>query len=327
PSVEVSLSPSRVCSTSLARRALNSSSIGFQGQVSAEPEFAANPINPISEADVEGLHLGFSQASQSGGIALASVGSARVQPLPVSVLMLDNAFYRKLEDRKWHSMASLNCKNLQVYQAVEWREDPFVMVAENIQGQPKRYKGFPIDVLDALAKVLGFKYEIHQVADSKYGSQLLNGSWNGMIGELINKRADLSMSAITITPERENMVDFSKRYLDYSVGILIQTPEEKINIFSLFVPFDLAVWACITSAIPVVGVLNFLLNRLQTSFQDLSRQMEVDYGTARDSAVYDYFKNKGTNPLEQDSTYAELWRTISRNSGLDYSVSSPSEGI
>ncbi len=63
------------------------------------------------------------------------------------------------------------------------------------------------------------------------------------------------------------------------------------------------------------------------SFQDLARQIDVDYGTVRDSAVYDYFRNKGTNPLEQDSTYAELWRTISKNDGMDYSVSSPSEGI
>ncbi|KAF7651983.1 hypothetical protein LDENG_00103160 [Lucifuga dentata] len=63
------------------------------------------------------------------------------------------------------------------------------------------------------------------------------------------------------------------------------------------------------------------------SFQDLARQMDVDYGTVRDSAVYDYFRNKGTNSLEQDSTYAELWRTISKNNGMDYSVSSPSEGI
>ena len=61
------------------------------------------------------------------------------------------------------------------------------MVAENILGQPKRYKGFSIDVLDALAKILGFKYDIYQVADSKYGSPLPNGSWNGMIGELISK--------------------------------------------------------------------------------------------------------------------------------------------
>ncbi|XP_029700154.1 glutamate receptor ionotropic, delta-1 isoform X3 [Takifugu rubripes] len=402
-----------------------------------------------------------------------------------SVLMLANAFYRKLEDRKWHSMASLNCikkstkpwnggwsmletiqkgnitgltgtmdfkdgganshvqfeilgssfsetfgkdvKRLATWDSVhglngslkESRiengmqgvtikvvtllEDPFVMVAENILGQPKRYKGFSIDVLDALAKSLGFKYEIYQVADSKYGSQLPNGSWNGMIGDLINKRADLAVSAITITPERENVVDFSKRYLDYSVGILLRKPEEKVNIFSLFAPFDLAVWACIAAAIPIVGVLIFLLNRLQAlrssgqnvlhsngtlhsaiwivygafvhqggdgviasaalrivmgswwlftlivcssytanlaayltvsrmdhairTFQDLARQMDVDYGTVRDSAVYDYFRNKGTNPLEQDGTYAELWRTMSKNGGMEHSVSSPSEGI
>lgn len=61
------------------------------------------------------------------------------------------------------------------------------MVAENILGQPKRYKGFSVDVLDALAKILGFKYHIYQVADGKYGSALPNGSWNGMIGELIAK--------------------------------------------------------------------------------------------------------------------------------------------
>lgn len=61
------------------------------------------------------------------------------------------------------------------------------MVAENILGQPKRYKGFSIDVLDGLAKILGFKYDIYQVRDGKYGSTLPNGSWNGMIGELISK--------------------------------------------------------------------------------------------------------------------------------------------
>lgn len=67
------------------------------------------------------------------------------------------------------------------------QEEPFVMVAENILGQPKRYKGFSVDVLDALAKALGFKYEIYQAPDGGYGHQLHNTSWNGMIGELISK--------------------------------------------------------------------------------------------------------------------------------------------
>ncbi|MBN3297553.1 GRID1 protein, partial [Amia calva] len=407
-----------------------------------------------------------------------------------SVLMLANAFYRKLEDRKWHSMASLNCmrkstkpwnggwsmletiqkgritgltgtmdfrddssnphvqfeilgtsysetfgkdvKRLATWDSsqglngslkesriengmqgvtvkvVTLLEEPFIMVAENILGQPKRYKGFSIDVLDALAKSLGFKYEIYQVSDGKYGTQLPNGSWNGMIGELINKAADLAISAITITPERENVVDFSKRYMDYSVGILLRKPEEKINIFSLFAPFDLAVWACIAAAIPVVGPTQLFPFRVPQSsvcltpasapvrletpsaaaaaawttfitdmkrrgdsivssmalrivmgswwlftlivcssytanlaayltvsrmdntvrtFQDLARQMEVTYGTVKDSAVYDYFRAKGTNPLEQDSTFAELWRTISKNNGQDNSVTTASEGI
>ncbi|MEQ2170914.1 Glutamate receptor ionotropic, delta-1 [Goodea atripinnis] len=77
------------------------------------------------------------------------------------------------------------------------------------------------------------------------------------------QRADLAISAITITPERESVVDFSKRYLDYSVGILTRKSEEKINIFSLLAPFDLAVWACIAAAIPVVGIMIFLLRRIQ----------------------------------------------------------------
>ncbi|XP_052001849.1 glutamate receptor ionotropic, delta-1-like isoform X2 [Xyrauchen texanus] len=405
-----------------------------------------------------------------------------------SVLMLANAFYRKLEDRKWHSMASLNCmrkstkpwnggwsmldtiqkgrisgltglmdfrsnganshvqfeilgtsysetfgkdvKRLATWDSdrglngslkenraeqgmqgvtlkvVTLLEEPFVMVAENILGQPKRYKGFSIDVLDALAKVLGFKYEMYQVADGKYGSPQANGSWNGMIGELIGKRADVAISAITITPERENVVDFSKRYLDYSVGILMTKTEERLNIFSLLAPFDLAVWACIAAAIPVVGVMVFLLRRVQSvrsqnppgphqpgpttsfqnaiwivygafvqqggesfmssmalriamgswwlftlivcssytanlaayltvsrmdntvrTFQDLSRQADFSYGTVQESAVFEYFRVKGTNPLEQDSTFAELWRTINKNQGQDNSVTSPAEGI
>lgn len=68
------------------------------------------------------------------------------------------------------------------------------MVAENILGQPKRYKGFSIDVLDALAKALGFKYEIYQAPDGRYGHQLHNTSWNGMIGELISKVGPKSRS-------------------------------------------------------------------------------------------------------------------------------------
>ncbi|KAK7918673.1 hypothetical protein WMY93_009957 [Mugilogobius chulae] len=262
--------------------------------------------------------------------------------------MLANAFYRKLEDRKWHSMASLNCirkstkpwnggwsmlqtiQKLALWDAVnglngslkESRiengmqgvtvkvvtllEDPFVMVAENILGQPKRYKGFSIDVLDALAKSLGFKYDIYQVSDSKYGSQLSNGSWNGMIGDLINKKADVAVSALTITPERESVVDFSKRYLDYSVGILLRKPVERLDMFSLLAPFEPSVWACVAASIPVCGVLIFLLNRLHALRNAGSQSAAGQGGPAASTAP----SGSSTGPFcskVKKTSYAFLW--------------------
>lgn len=62
-----------------------------------------------------------------------------------------------------------------------------MMVSENVLGKPKKYQGFSIDVLDALANYLGFKYEIYVAPDHKYGSQQADGTWNGLIGELVFK--------------------------------------------------------------------------------------------------------------------------------------------
>lgn len=68
------------------------------------------------------------------------------------------------------------------------------MVSENVLGKPKKYQGFAIDVLDALSNYLGFKYEIYLAPDHKYGSQQADGSWNGLIGELVFKVRHLSGS-------------------------------------------------------------------------------------------------------------------------------------
>ncbi|XP_029999237.1 glutamate receptor ionotropic, delta-2 [Sphaeramia orbicularis] len=261
-----------------------------------------------------------------------------------SVLLLANTFHRKLEDRKWHSMASLSCirKNSKPWQGgksmldtvkkfgvsgltsfleftdngtnpniffeilgtnygedrgrgvsrlatwdpvhglngtltdrklennmrgvvlrvVTVLEEPFVMVSENVLGKPKKYQGFSIDVLDALSNYLGFKYEIYVAPDHKYGSLQPDGQWNGLMGELVFKRADVGLSALTITPERESVVDFTTRYMDYSVGVLLRKAERTVDMFACLAPFDLSLWACIAGTVLLVGILVYLLNWL-----------------------------------------------------------------
>ena len=49
------------------------------------------------------------------------------------------------------------------------------------------YKGYCIDLLNELARNLKFTYEIYVSPDGKYGAETENGTWNGMIGELVNE--------------------------------------------------------------------------------------------------------------------------------------------
>ena len=78
----------------------------------------------------------------------------------------------------------------------------------------------------------------------------------------ISQRADIGISALTITPDRENVVDFTTRYMDYSVGVLLRRAEKTVDMFACLAPFDLTLWACIAGTVLLVGLLVYLLNWL-----------------------------------------------------------------
>lgn len=49
-------------------------------------------------------------------------------------------------------------------------------------------EGFCIDLLDAIASLVGFDYNISLVPDGKYGVyNYKTGEWNGMVRQLIDK--------------------------------------------------------------------------------------------------------------------------------------------
>lgn len=50
-----------------------------------------------------------------------------------------------------------------------------------------RYEGFCVDMLKELAEILRFNYKIRLVGDGVYGVPEANGSWTGMVGELISR--------------------------------------------------------------------------------------------------------------------------------------------
>uniref|UniRef100_A0A6Q2XAL1 Glutamate receptor n=1 Tax=Esox lucius TaxID=8010 RepID=A0A6Q2XAL1_ESOLU len=101
-------------------------------------------------------------------------------------------------------------------------ENPYVMLRPNHQEREgnDRYEGFCVDMLKELADILKFKYRINLVADGVYGVSGTNGTWTGMVGELISRKADLAVAGLTITAEREKVIDFSKPFMTLGISIM-----------------------------------------------------------------------------------------------------------
>ena len=59
------------------------------------------------------------------------------------------------------------------------------------------YEGFCIDLLNKLAEELRFTYEIYDSPDGNFGAEI-NGKWNGMIREVMDKVLSFSNLLSTI---------------------------------------------------------------------------------------------------------------------------------
>lgn len=104
-------------------------------------------------------------------------------------------------------------------------------------GKDGKVSGFDADVLEEVAREVGFDYRFVPV--SKF-SEVFDGLRSG--------RFDLAMSGITITEKREEDIDLSHSYLDSGLRILVRTDEASNT--SRFV---------VTVAVKVLGAVSLLL--------------------------------------------------------------------
>ncbi|XP_037640883.1 glutamate receptor ionotropic, kainate 5 isoform X2 [Sebastes umbrosus] len=144
-------------------------------------------------------------------------------------------------------------------------ENPYVMRRDNYQDFQgnDQYEGFCVDMLKELADILKFSFKIKLVDDGLYGAPEPNGSWTGMVGELINRKADLAVAGFTITSEREKVIDFSKPFMTLGISILYRVQlGRKPGYFSFLDPFSPAVWLFMLLAYLAVSCVLFLAARL-----------------------------------------------------------------
>ncbi|XP_025161126.1 glutamate receptor ionotropic, kainate 2 isoform X2 [Harpegnathos saltator] len=143
-------------------------------------------------------------------------------------------------------------------------ERPYVMVKEdkNLTGNA-RFEGFCIDLLKWIAGQVGFQYAIKLVPDHMYGVyDPETKEWNGIVRELMEKRADLAVASMTINYARESVIDFTKPFMNLGIGILFKVPSgQPTRLFSFMNPLAVEIWLYVLAAYMLVSFTLFVMAR------------------------------------------------------------------
>ncbi|XP_059614013.1 glutamate receptor 1-like [Phlebotomus argentipes] len=147
-------------------------------------------------------------------------------------------------------------------------EEPYMMERAAEPGQVlegnDRFEGYCKDLAELLAKRLGINYELRIVKDGNYGAENSEapGGWDGMVGELIRHEADVAIASMTITAERERVIDFSKPFMSLGISIMIKKPmKQQPGVFSFLNPLSKEIWVCVLLSYFGVSIVLFIVSR------------------------------------------------------------------
>ena len=86
-----------------------------------------------------------------------------------------------------------------------------------------KYAGIDVDILDAIAKIEGFEYELKPM------------NFNGIIPGLTANQLDAAIAGMSITEERAKVLDFSNGYYESGIVAVVNASNDSIKSESDFV--------------------------------------------------------------------------------------------
>ncbi|CAB3376005.1 Hypothetical predicted protein [Cloeon dipterum] len=129
-------------------------------------------------------------------------------------------------------------------------------------------KGYCIDLLLHLSSKINFTFNLALSPDGQFGSHIVKNNsvggkkeWTGLIGEVVNDRADMIVAPLTINPERAEYIEFSKPFKYQGITILEKKPSRSSTLVSFLQPFSNTLWILVMVSVHVVALVLYLLDR------------------------------------------------------------------
>ncbi|XP_031364640.1 glutamate receptor ionotropic, kainate 1 isoform X4 [Apis dorsata] len=187
-------------------------------------------------------------------------------------------------------------------------EKPYVMVKEdkNLTGNA-RFEGFCIDLLKWIANQVGFQYAIRLVPDHMYGVyDPKTKEWNGIVRELMEKRADLAVASMTINYARESVIDFTKPFMNLGIGILFKATSTRI-VGGIWWFFTLIIISSYTANLAAFLTVERMITPIENA-ADLAEQTQISYGTLEGGSTMTFFRDS------KIGIYKKMWEFMESKS-------------
>ncbi|XP_016327091.1 glutamate receptor, ionotropic, N-methyl D-aspartate 2B, b isoform X2 [Sinocyclocheilus anshuiensis] len=115
-------------------------------------------------------------------------------------------------------------------------------------------KGFCIDILKKIAKSVKFTYDLYLVTNGKHGKKI-NGTWNGMVGEVALKNAHMAVGSLTINEERSEVIDFSVPFIETGISVMVSRSNGTVSPSAFLEPFSADVWVMMFVMLLIVSAV------------------------------------------------------------------------
>lgn len=156
--------------------------------------------------------------------------------------------------------------------------NPFVRYVDDAADKrapaDKAVEGFCVDLLEEITTVIAlnksriYDFQMRRSDDNKYGIKV-DGVWKGMIGQVSEGKADMAIGDITITGERETVVDFTTPFMKFGISAIAKTTQSP-SIFFFLSPLPIQTWGYIVGSILLVSLVLTLLSRSLSRDKDNS---------------------------------------------------------
>ncbi|XP_047527769.1 glutamate receptor ionotropic, delta-2 [Vanessa atalanta] len=183
--------------------------------------------------------------------------------------------------------------NGEVLNVVYFNHLPSVVVMK-LNGTNK-VGGVEIEILNTLAKKMNFVHNLYEPMDSyihKWGQKNSNGSYSGLLGEVVSGQADLALGNLQYTPYHLELLDLSNPYTSQCWTFLTPEALSDNSWKTLILPFNLYMWIAVLLVLLVTGSIfyglaNYYINLLNYKpLNNKNKANEKNYNYAKPVGLY-----------------------------------------